>query len=166
MITPSEIFTNSIETLRGQYSEHRFFTERDVVWTVQLRMLEEIERLGLPYRVFNDYGMGQRQRADLAVLDNAGNVELAAEFKYEPSHDRNANFGGDIPKTKFPVVFWNEVEKDVQRVEDFVSSKRARVAYSVFIDEGNHFSWREAPSGSEWRQWDNGVSILWRAVEG
>ena len=165
MITPSEIFADAIETLRDQYSEHRFFTERDVVWTVQLRMLEEIERLGLPYRVFNDYGMGQRQRADLAVLDNADNVELAVEFKYEPSHNRDARFGGDIPKTKFPVVFWNEVEKDVQRVADFVSAKRARAAYSIFIDEGGHFSWREAPSGSEWQQWENGVSILWRAVE-
>ena len=160
MIVPSEIFVDAIETLREQYAGHRFFTERDVVWTVQLRMLEEIERLGLPYRVFNDYGMGQRQRADLAVLDNAGNVELAVEFKYEPSHNRDARFGGDIPKTKFPVVAWDEVAKDVQRVTDFVSSKRAKAACSIFIDENSEFTWQTPPRGSKWIQWDDGVSIL------
>ena len=102
----------------------------------------------------------------MVVLDDAGNIELAAEFKYEPSYVRNASFGGDIPETKFPVVSWDEVEKDVQRVEDYVSTKRARVAYLVFIDEGGRFSRREAPPGSDWKEWGNDFYVLWCAVEG
>lgn len=163
-MTPTELFQSAIETLGRQYSTYRFFTERDVVWTVQLQIIGDIERLGLPYRVFNDYGMGQRQRADLVILDAEDNVEVAAEFKYEPSHDRDARFGGDIPQTKFPVVFWDDksggVVKDTQRVQEYVSSGRAKAAYSIFIDEGGHFTWRSAPTGSRWTEWDNGVPVL------
>lgn len=172
-MTPTELFESAINTLREEYSTHRFFMERDVVWTVQLQIIGDIERLGLPYRVFNDYDIGVgRQYPDLVIVDNEDKVEVAAEFKYEPSHDRDARFGGDIPKSKINPsrVFWDDrnsgsVVKDVQRVRDYVSSGRAKVAYSIFIDEGGYFTWRGAPPGSEWVQWDNGVSVLSRTVQ-
>ncbi len=155
-----ELFEYSIRLLKQRYPNYRFFTERDVVWTVQMQLIKYIEHHDLPYRVFNDYGLGSRRRADLVILDN-DSVEVAVEFKYEPSRNRNSNAGVDIPATKFPVVFWEEVQKDVKRVQDFVKLKQSNVAYSVFIDEGSAFNWREAPAGSEWISWHKGISVLW-----
>ena len=180
MIAPSEIFKDAIETLREQYTEYRFFMERDVVWTVQLLMLKEIERRGLPYRVFNGYrmepkqGQKQGQLADLAVLDNAGKIELVAEFKYEPSHNRSTGSDCDIPKSKFDPsrVFWSDgdnssVLKDVQSVKYYVDSCQTKTAYSILIDEGGYHRRRnqKPPPGCVWKEWENGISILWRAVE-
>ena len=103
-----ELFESTIEWLRSQYAGYRFFTERDVVWTIQLRMLEEIERTHLPYRVVNEYRLGG-PRADLVVLAG-GSVEVAVEFKYEPSHARKADRGGDIWSSKLDpsAVFWSD----------------------------------------------------------
>ena len=160
-----ELFEHSIRLLNRHYSDYRFFTERDVVWTVQTQLIEYIEQHGLPFRVFNDYGLGlgrSRRLADLVILDDAS-VEVAAEFKYEPSHNRKSNLGGDIPGSKFSpsVVDWNEVKKDVDRVQDFVKLNQSSVAYSILIDEGSYFSWRETPAESEWINWPDGISVLW-----
>lgn len=165
-MTPTELFESAIVTLRRDYSKYRFFMERDVVWTVQTQISRYIERLDLPYRVFNDYGVGQRQYPDLVILDSEGNVEVAAEFKYEPSHKRKVSDGGDIPEGKFPVVSWrgkNSVLESVQRVKDYVRSGRAKTARSILIDEGGyHYRLRgqETPPGCVWIEWYNGVSIL------
>ena len=105
------LFENTMDWLRDAYGEHRFFVERDIVWTAQLRLLQEVEQANLPYRVFNDYTLFGKTRADLALL-NGEVVEVAAEFKYEPSHARSGEFGPG----KFPVVAWTgegSVAKDV-----------------------------------------------------
>ena len=115
----ADLFENTLGWLQSRYTDLRFFTERDIVWTVQLRISQEIERAGLPFRVFKDHTIFTKTRADLATLDG-GSVEVAAEFKYEPSHARSAGHGGDIWPTKFDVVSWTEVEKDVQRVWRYV----------------------------------------------
>ena len=120
-----ELFESTLRWLRDHYTDFRFFTERDVVWTVQLKILKEIERLGLPYSVFNDHTITKNRRTDLAIL-NGDSIEVAAEFKYEPSHDRRADWGGDIWRTKFPVVDWKEVGKDVQRVRDYVGKHNVK----------------------------------------
>ena len=171
-MTPTELFESAIETLRKQYSTYRFFAERDVVWTVQLHIIDDIERLKLPYRVFKEYKIvqGRKIKTDLVIFDIRPNVELpvelAVEFKYEPSHKRNVNMGGNIPDSKFPVVDWkgeNSVLEDIQRVNSYVPTY-AKTAYSIFIDEGSHFSSQDAPPGSEWKQWGDDVSVLWYAV--
>lgn len=155
------LFEDTMAWLRDSYMEHRFFVERDVVWTAQLRVLQEAERAKLPCRVLNDYTLFERTRADLAIL-NGGAVEVAAEFKYEPARARSDEFGGG----KFPVVDWRSVEKDVQRVRDYVAQGKAKTAYAVFIDEGGQFR-KPAPSPeSEWRDWSNGVWALWTKVGG
>ena len=88
---------------------------------------------------------------------------MAAEFKYEPSHTRKYS---DILPTKLPVVFWADgVGKDMERIREFVSKGGAEVAYLVFIDEGGYFRRREPFSGSEWIDWQNGVSLLWARLE-
>ena len=154
-----------MEWLRENYSEYRFFTERDVVWTVQLKIEEVIRTERLPYRLFNDYSLAPRVRADLVLLDPDGSTAVVAELKYEPSHDRKSNYGGDIWYKKFPVVFWNDpsgsVGKDVIRVREFVEKGWANAGYSVFVDEGSYFSWREPFEGTKWLDWGGGVSVLW-----
>ena len=164
-MSPTELFENAMEWLREHYGEYRFFAERDVVWTVQMRIAAQIQNAGLAYRVFNDHTLSKGTRADLVVLDG-GSVAVAAEFKYEPSHARSTGEGGDIWYTKlFPsVVLWTgegSVAKDVQRVRQYVDEGKANAAYSVFIDEGGAFSHRDPHPGSEWQDWGDGRWVLW-----
>lgn len=164
-----ELFESALRWLQGQYTVYRFFTERDVVWTVQLRISEEIARMGLPYRVFNDHTISGRTRTDLAIISD-GSIQLAAEFKYEPSHQRRADYGGDIWPSKLDpsVVSWTgegSVEKDVYRAREYVEERNVRVAYSVFIDEGGRFRHRQPHPESEWIDWGQGVWVLWSKTE-
>ena len=164
----AQLFEDAMDWLREHYGDFRFFAERDVVWTVQMRIAQEIQNAGLSYRVFNDYTLSKGIRTDLAILD-ANHVAVAAEFKYEPSHARSTGYGGDIWFTKLipSVVFWTgdgSVAKDVQRVGQYVEKKRANAAYSVFIDEGGAFSHRDPHPGSEWRDWGEGRWVLWSQV--
>ena len=161
----SELFEDAMRWLRGCYGEYRFFTERDVVWTIQQRIACEIRRTGAPYRVFNDHTILPRIRTDLAIL-SGDSIEVAVEFKYEPSHIRRADRGGDIWPTKLDpsVVFWTgdgSVEKDAQRIADYVGKKRTMSAYLVFVDEGGRFRHRDPFPDSEWVDWEAGVSVLW-----
>lgn len=159
----AELFENTMDWLRERYHEHRFYTQRDVVWTVQLRLLHEVENGELPFRVFNDYTISKSVRSDLVIM-NGDVVEVAIEFKYEPSHSRSTKRGGDIPASKFPVVVWSgegSVPKDVERCVDYVDQGKAKVAYAVFIDEGGEFAHRTPPAGAEWRDWSAGRRALW-----
>jgi hypothetical protein len=160
----AELLENSIAWLKEHYGEFRFFAERDVVWMLQLQLLKEIEHQHLPYRVFNDHGLFPRIRTDLAILHTDDSVEAAVEVKYEPSHDRNANRGGDIWQSKLPVASWTEIKKDMQRVHNFVKHGKAKAAYSILIDEGGYFSRHTAPPGSEWLNWGEGRRVLWARV--
>ena len=164
---PGRIFEETIEWLRTNYPTFNFFVERDIVWTIQRRLTEAINVKNLPYRVFHDYPILQgKKRAicDLVILDKAGKVMLAAEFKYEPSHKRE-----DIWHTKFPVVFWGKegVAKDIERIQNYVVKCLAEVGYFVFIDEGSSFRHRAPHEGSHWIDWGSynqphlNVSVLW-----
>lgn len=165
---PPNLFERTFSWLQEHYTEFRFFTERDVVWTVQNHLIDLIRMTGIQSRVYNDYPMLPGQRADIAIVEN-GMVDVAVEFKYEPSHLRG---GVDILPSKFPVVFWDrdDVGKDVDRIREFVRQGKARVGYSVFIDEGGYFRYRPPHPGSHWLDWDvsigrvGDVSILWSKV--
>ena len=155
----AELFESTVEWLQSHYMNFRLFAERDIVWTVQLRIAQVIEEQNLPYRVFNDHTICGRS-ADLAILDG-DSVAVAAEFKYEPSHERKADRGGDIQPGKFDVVSWAKVVEDVQRVRECAERGNAKVAFSVFVDEGGHFRKHEPHPGSEWIDWGQGVWVLW-----
>ena len=162
-LTAAHLFESAIAWLRDHYSNFQFFTERDVVWTVQSRLLTFVDQGAAgPYKVRNDYPMMLGTRADLAILDAVGDVDVAVEFKYEPSHARK-----DILVTKFPVVSWGSdgVGRDVNRVQAYVGSAVARNAYAVFIDEGGHYRIRLPHPSSRWIDWGSvpraGVSVLW-----
>lgn len=174
MKSATKLFEEAILLLRANYNNYRFFTERDIVWTVQSYLIKTIEKEKLPYKVMNDYAMlpGKRRSisTDIAILNN-DHPELVAEFKYEPAHKRE-----DIPSNKFPVVFWNEgVLKDIERInkftnKDFAGDKATKVAYALFIDEGSYFQHKEPPPGSRWEDWDisvipsHPISVLWSEV--
>jgi hypothetical protein len=162
----AQIFEDAIRWLRDAYDDRPFFLERDVVYTVQLRLWEQIRAHSLNWSVFNDYPMipGPRRHlsADLAIRSDGGDVLLAAEFKFEPAHSRP-----DLLSHKFPVIGWGDPLKDIARIREFVTGGKARVAYAVLIDEGRFFRVREAHPDSEWIDWDartpdgQAVSILW-----
>ena len=160
-----EIFEGAIRWLQHRYTDFRFFAERDIVWTVQERIAREIASSDSPYRVFNDHTIWGGTRADLVILDG-DSIEVAAEFKYEPSHARRADRGGDIWPSKLDpsVVCWGSVERDVQRVREYVEQGNVNAAFSIFVDEGGHFRYRDPHPGSEWIDWGRNVSILWSKV--
>lgn len=160
---PADLFENTLEWLKQHYSDYRFYAERDVVWTVQTRLNGKIKELNLPYLVFNNYKEELPHWTDLAILHKNA-VEVAVEFKYEPSHDRRTDRGGDILKGKLcpSAVEWKCVKKDIRRVQEYVDQGKSKTAYSVFIDEGGHFKRRnEPPKGSKWIDWGAKVWVLW-----
>ena len=166
----SALFEDGIAWLQQHYGELEFWVERDIVWTLQTHLRQMVADHGLSGTVFNDYPMlpGSRRSlsVDLAIRDEDGEVLIAAEFKYEPSHDR-VEFRA-LPG-KLPVVFWGieGVAKDVLRIREFVGAGKARTACAVFIDEGRYFRNRPAHPGAEWRDWDpagpggRSPSVLW-----
>ena len=166
-----ELFENTIAWLKEHYGEFRFFAERDVVWTVQKQILREIESHCLPYRVFNDYtivlGKSCSRSADLVILNNCDSVEVAVEFKYEPDRARGTDRDGDRDiwhsKLETSVVSWSEVEKDIKRIQRYFEKRKAKAAYSVFIDEGGRFyAYQPQPSPrSEWIDWGQDRWVLW-----
>lgn len=115
------LFEDAVAWLQRHYDKVEFWTERDIVWTVQTHLRQVITDRSLPWMPLNDYPMLPRPRrslsADLVIRDAVGEVLVAAEFKYEPSHDR-IEFRA-MPG-KLPVVFWGMegVAKDVVRIRE------------------------------------------------
>ena len=137
------LFENTMDWLRDAYGEHRFFVERDIVWTAQLRLLQEVEHANLPYRVFDEHKIRKdaRSGADLVIMEG-GLVSVAAEFKYEPSHERKAPLqpeptgnpltrkkarqrAQDILATKLPRCGWGEIKKDMDKVRAYFHEGRS-----------------------------------------
>ncbi|GLB59186.1 hypothetical protein [Cytobacillus sp. NCCP-133] len=151
-----ELFLEAINRLRKDYNNYKFYVERDIVLTVQTMMNKLIDQYNCPLQVHNDFSILPKQRADLVVLGEDMQIELAVEFKYEPSHRRT-----DIVPTKFPVASWSEIGKDIDRIQRYVLEADAYIAYSILIDEGGHFRSKPAFQGSEWIEWvENQISIL------
>ena len=159
-----ELFSNSLVWLKSNHQKYKFFVERDIVWTMQSYLLKQVNDNNLPLVIQNDYpmlhGKNRSLSTDLAIIFR-DKVELAVEFKYEPSHKRK-----DIIPGKFPVVFWGKdgVLKDIERIKRFVDEKKSKVAISILFDEGGFFRKRPAYARSKWIDWENGTSILYSIV--
>lgn len=140
--------------------------ERDIVWTIQKNLQQQIDKHALPYQVFNDYpmlpGLHRSLSADLVIRALNNGAEVAVEFKYEPAHERN-----DILRQKLPVVAWGDdgVGKDVKRIHEFVEKGKTKAAYSLFIDEGGSFRERPPHPQSKWKEWGQGVWVLQSQVK-
>ena len=146
----AELLWKSVCSLRESWWCHRFFVQRDVVWTIQKRLIEEVAARDRPYRVCHNYTMekGKRRTSPVALV-GAHRVVLAVEIQYEPDHDRTNEF---TPGKFDPsVVDWNDgVGKAVKRVHEFVAKGLAERAVSLFFDEGGHFAHRKPHPGSWW----------------
>jgi hypothetical protein len=146
-----QLFLDTLGWLGAANATTVFYQERDIVYTLQRRLCQLLERDDLPWTVFNDYPMlpGPRRAlsADLALLCD-GDVALAAEFKYEPCHKRR-----DIPRQKFPVTVWSDIAKDTLRAREFVYQGRVAVAYAVCIDEGGYLARRDLSIFEEHLEW-------------
>lgn len=144
MSAPADALDAAISRLAEHYEKTVFYTERDVVWFVQTTMVSLLAEAHSDLRVFNDYKMPNRLRADLAVVDTANAaVLLALEFKYEPDRARD-----DIPPGKFPVTAWTEIRGDIARAGTYVSSGQAQQAFAVLIDEDGRYDFAAAQSFS------------------
>ena len=157
-----------MEWLREHYGEYRFFAQRDVVWTVQMHIAQKIQEANLPYRVFHNHTITKGNHSDLAILNSDLEIEVAIELQYEPSHTRSSiRSNGDIwfSKLQQEVVFWDDksgsVKNDVQKILGYAENGHAKTAYFVFIDEGGYHRHRAPFPRSEWRDWGNGVRVLW-----
>jgi hypothetical protein len=164
-VASSQLLREALDWLRVNYGRFEFWVERDLGWTVQTRLRQVVRERGLPYLVLNDYPMlaGTRRSvcADLVIRERRTGSMMAAEFKYEPRHQR-ADFLA-MPN-KLPVVSWGAdgVAKDIERIRTFVEAGVVSAAHAVFVDEGRHFRHRPAHPGSTWEDWnDAGPSILW-----
>lgn len=155
---------DSIEWLREHYADLRFYTERDLVWTVQRWLTDRVDLSGL--RVFNDYGTepGERRAlsADIAICpipDPSGTREVlvAVEFKYEPAATR-----ADLDPRKLPVTGWGAVLGDVHRVQRWTNTGLAGAGMAILVDEQPRYAarfqadhpWPLAPvETAKWERW-------------
>jgi len=166
------IFEETIRWLRSNYDQFRFFNERDVVWTAQQALDRAIRERGAALRVVHDYpilpGTRRSLTADIALIAPEGKVEVAAEFKFEPSHTRDDIWPSKINPS---VVFWGAdgVGGDVERIHRFIMQGVAKVAYSVFIDEEGYFRKRAPHAQSQWIDWsvgpDGKAAVLWSCAK-
>jgi hypothetical protein len=175
------LFNETMKYIENNYDNFNFFVERDIVWTIQKYMANLISINKLPYEIYNDYpivkGKQRSKSVDLAivkngilykdVLDGKQQIELAIEFKYEPSKMRK-----DICTHKLPVVFWNKVIEDVDRINNFVTTGTAKNAIAIFIDEYGRYKKTnyKYTNISRWIEWGNynkteyNVSVLWSSL--
>lgn len=83
------LYEDAITWLLKQYSSFQFFTERDIVWTVQTHIINEIRNRNLPLKLFDNFRVPSKILIDLVILEERTDAILvAAEFKYEPDHSR------------------------------------------------------------------------------
>ena len=153
----SQLFEEALAWLKDNYKSFRFFAERDIVWTLQTHMMEEVEGLKLPLRIYDNHKLAWGKQADLVLLNPDNSADTTAEVKYEPDHHR-ADVDISAGKLNPSKVFWNSktyggVEPDIDRIRKFVTQGITRIGISIFIDEGSYHSWRSPPEGSKWVDW-------------
>ncbi len=177
-----KIFNSCLEEIKNKYHTYHFYCERDIVWTIQRSIAEYIHQNKLPYKIINDYpiegGERRSKSVDLAVvsidvndfdvLNGKAKAELVVEFKYEPSKMRK----NEICIHKLPVVSWQGVLEDIDRVHRFVSNEKSKRSIAILIDEfGRFMTPNHIVYGSEWIEWKNcnskefKISILYTEVK-
>ncbi len=158
------LFKESLDWLRSKYVRKKFFKERDIVWEIQKHLIKLVKKRQLPYKIFNDYRLWKNGPLCDLVIMRDNKIEIAIEFKYEPSHKRVEDF----PRSKLEqsFVFWggksntHSVEQDMERVKEFVEKDIAKIGVSVFVDEGGFFSEKTRYKNRKWKKWNNGVAAL------
>ena len=171
------IFKDIIEEIKCEYLSYNFFTERDFEWIAQKRFWELIRENNLPYEVFSNHPIEKGATADLAIvkygtpykaiLQGEAKAELIVEFKFEPSKHRKVFCKGKLEQA---VVFWSEVNKDIDRINRFIYDKKTKSAVSMLIDEYGRHKDREIGGHSQWINWGSfgnnvyNIHVLWTEI--
>lgn len=166
-IKAEKLFEMALDWLKLNYGDFEFFAERDLVWTIQNKVRALIIAENLSFEVYNDFPIIKAKRrsltTDLVILNKRNEVEVAVEFKYEPDHQRGMGVNKSIWPTKLSpsVVFWGKegVAKDVERVKRYIDQRKAKMAITIFIDEGRLFRHRHPHLGTRWVDWNCGGRI-------
>ena len=158
------IFSAALDKVLLEYPTHKFILERDLVWTVYKQLIADLNAVSDEYTAFCNFPVarsvkGRSLSADLVilkkgierknVLDEGLQVELAAEFKFEPSKERR-----DICRFKLPVFSWSNILGDIERVEQYVcTNKTAKIGVALFVDEYGRYSNESKYQISSQSQW-------------
>jgi len=125
----NEIFIESWNSVLKRYKEGnvRFLSEADLrchIFSECLKLLIR-EKMEIPYKIHAEKSiLSPRQKADLVL----GADEVIVEIKFEPNY----------PGVSKPVVFREDVEKDIAKMEEYLK-RGAQHAHFVMIDEdGQH----------------------------
>jgi len=164
----AKLYEDTVNWLLHNYSAYHFFEERDIVWTIQLQLLQEIKERGLHLQVFNNHKMPNKMQVDLVLVEpNNSSVLVVAELKYEPDHARVDISSGKLHPSK---VSWGSqnsgVLRDISRINTLINGNLSKVGYVTLIDEGGHHSWQKEPPGSMWSDCgkspysDNMIAVL------
>lgn len=188
-MTAEELFNSAMKWLQKNYFNHTFYLERDIVWALQNKLVEIINENKLSFAVFNDitiHDNSNKKRKiapDLIIIrkDKVQRtqrnlikgfqfpVELILELKYQPSYKRKKI---DIPRTKFPAVFWSNgssstIIGDIERISMCIQGCKTKIAYAMFIDEGGGSPFnrktKDLTNISHWERWDQdneGLAVL------
>lgn len=169
-MTAEELFESALSYLEKNYSKETFFTERDLVWTIQKYLIKTISEKKLPFCVISEYRLMPNEIADLAIMENKLSnikkyqpVNIAIEFKYEPNQIRKDI---DIPSGKFPVTDWKEITIDIDRIENFVYDGKAKIGYAILIDEGGRYKSKPIENKTKLIEWQNGVFSFITKIRG
>lgn len=166
-----KIFEEAVRWLQINYITFNFFHERDIEWTLQTHLIEEIKKRNIPLNVNFNYRMPNKDLVDIVLQElETNHIYLAVELKYEPDHKRVDIAPGKLIPSK---VFWDSernhgVIQDIKRIDEIIKNRYCDVGYVVFIDEGSHHSLNKAPDGCIWdnigwgksRYSDNKISVL------
>jgi len=169
-----KILKESLYWLKRNYHKYNFFEERDIVWTLQVHLIEKIKNSN--FKVFSEYPVSlcledekdeKKYYSDLAILEN-NIVKALIQFKYEPNKGRKEDFRPS--KLNYPTIFWDNkkgyssVIRDIKIVKAFVDQNKNNVGYSIFIDEGGRFynmHKHDKPRNAKWNtSWKKGMAVL------
>jgi hypothetical protein len=141
----ARLFEETFESFMGKYKNNtfRFLDESamrsalffDCYDTMVARKIKPlIEYNASPF-------LGSSVKADLVLGDH----EVAVEFKFEPRYPRLLGW-----KSKIPVVLWEEVGKDLAKIELYQKSG-VPISHFIFIDEDGRFASSRSVEGG-WKK--------------
>lgn len=89
MNAAATLFEDALDWLHEGYFTHRFYAERDLVWTLQKWLQDQVTEQHLPFRVYNDFPIlpGNRRRlcTDLAIVDAANRILGVSQSRRLPA---------------------------------------------------------------------------------
>ena len=137
------------------YHVEKFYTERDIVWTIQKALIEKINRNGSRYkgyRVLNDFSIeqGNKIRVDLAIFEKVKSRRKRIGRNLLQNLNINRIPPERMSSRKISLILilrlffgmkmvGGSVKKYIRRVRNYVNMNTRTSGISILIDEGNLF---------------------------